>query len=65
MMPGGKNGIELAHALRARQPNLPIVLASGYAESVRVEAARSNLPLLGKPFDIDALAATIEAATRS
>jgi len=65
MMPGGKNGIELAHALRARQPDLPIVLASGYAESVRVEAARSGLPLLGKPFDIDTLAATIEAATRS
>jgi PAS domain S-box-containing protein len=65
MMPGGKNGIELAQTLRARRPALPIVLASGYAESVRVEAARLNLPLLSKPFDIDALAATIEAVTRS
>jgi PAS domain S-box-containing protein len=65
MMPGGKNGIELARLLRARHPALPIVLASGYADSVRVEAARDGLPLLGKPFDIDALAATIAAATRS
>jgi PAS domain S-box-containing protein len=65
MMPGGKNGIELAHALRARLPDLPVVLASGYAESVRVEAARAGLPLLSKPFDIDALAAMVAAATRS
>ncbi|WP_395646143.1 ATP-binding protein [Terricaulis sp.] len=55
MMPGGKNGIELARALQ-RRPHAPrIVLTSGYAESVRREAEVVGVPLLAKPFDIDAL----------
>jgi PAS domain S-box-containing protein len=62
MMPGGKNGIELAHALRQRRADLPILLASGYAESVKREAERAGLPLLSKPFDMEALAAAIDAA---
>jgi PAS domain S-box-containing protein len=62
MMPGGKNGIELAHALRQRHVNLPIVLASGYTESVHRDAERAGLPLLSKPFDLETLAAAIEFA---
>ncbi len=62
MMPGGKNGLELAHALRQRHVNLPIVLASGYTESVHRDAERAGLPLLSKPFNLEALAAAIETA---
>jgi PAS domain S-box-containing protein len=62
MMPGGKNGIELAQALRQRHVDLPIVLASGYTESVSRDAERAGLPLLSKPFSIDTLAAAIDAA---
>ncbi|MGE0742679.1 MAG: PAS domain-containing protein [Hyphomonadaceae bacterium] len=62
MMPGGRNGIELARALRARDARLPIVLASGYAESVRREAEREGLALLSKPYDLETLATVIEAA---
>ncbi|ANP46907.1 hybrid sensor histidine kinase/response regulator [Candidatus Viadribacter manganicus] len=65
MMPGGKNGIELAYALRERDVGLPIVLASGYTEAVHRDAERAGLPLLAKPFNLEALAAAIEAARQS
>lgn len=65
MMPGGKNGIELAHALRERHVGLPIVLASGYTEAVQRDAERAGLPLLAKPFNIEALAAAIDIARQS
>ncbi len=62
MMPGGKNGIELALALRDRHVDLPIVLASGYTEAVQRDAEQAGLLLLSKPFSLDTLAAAIEAA---
>lgn len=65
MMPGGKNGIELAHALRERHVDLPIVLASGYTEAVHRDAERAGLLLLSKPFNLDTLAAAIETARQS
>ncbi len=65
MMPGGKNGIELARALRERHVGLPIVLASGYTEAVQRDAERAGLLLLAKPFNIEALAAAIETARQS
>ncbi len=65
MMPGGKNGIELAHALRERHVDLPIVLASGYTEAVHRDAERAGLLLLSKPFNLDTLAAAIETARQA
>jgi len=65
MMPGGKNGIELAHALRQRHVDLPIVLASGYTEAVHRDAERAGLLLLSKPFDMDTLAAAIATARQA
>jgi CheY-like chemotaxis protein len=62
MMPGGKSGLELAQALRQRHVDLPIVLASGYTEAVHREAERAGLPLLSKPYNLDAMAAAIESA---
>lgn len=62
MMPGGRNGIELAQALRERHVDLPIVLASGYTEAAQRDAERAGLLLLSKPFNLDTLAAAIEAA---
>jgi PAS domain S-box-containing protein len=62
MMPGGKSGLELAQALRQRHVDLPIVLASGYTETVHREAERAGLPLLSKPYNLDAMAAAIESA---
>jgi CheY-like chemotaxis protein len=59
MMPGGMNGLELAGRIRAQLPSVPILLTSGYAAPVAQDVARAGLPLLAKPFTIDALARAI------
>jgi CheY-like chemotaxis protein len=41
-------GAELADAIRALKPQIPIVLATGYAE--RLEGFAASLPRLSKPF---------------
>jgi CheY-like chemotaxis protein len=55
MMPGGMNGLDLAQRIRDGAPKLPILLTSGYAAPVEREAAKAGLPLLAKPFTLDAL----------
>lgn len=62
MMPGGKSGIELARDVRAIEAAPPIVLTSGYSESVRAEAQRLGVPLLPKPFSLEALAHVLDGA---
>ncbi|MBK5549145.1 MULTISPECIES: hybrid sensor histidine kinase/response regulator [unclassified Pseudomonas] len=42
------NGAQLAHAIRLLKPDLPIILATGYAE--RLEGFLLELPRLSKPF---------------
>jgi len=42
------SGAQLAHAVRLLKPNLPIILATGYAE--RLEGFAIELPRLSKPF---------------
>jgi PAS domain S-box-containing protein len=56
----GMTGTELARAIRARWPALPVVLATGYAD---VPDADPSFARLGKPFGTDELAAAIAAAT--
>jgi PAS domain S-box-containing protein len=53
VMPGTIDGVGLAREIRSRWPNLPVVLTTGY--SAAAEAAPSNLRILRKPFDIEAL----------
>ena len=58
MMPGGVSGVELAREIKARQPNLPVILTTGYVEA----AARlkdGEFQLLLKPYSIEALAAAL------
>lgn len=62
MMPGDMSGIDLARELRCRQPDLPVVLTSGFAETARNAAAALNVLLLPKPYRIDELASTLLAA---
>jgi PAS domain S-box-containing protein len=42
------SGAQLAHAVRLLKPDLPIILATGYAD--RLEGFAANLPRLPKPF---------------
>jgi len=52
----GMTGAELAKAARARWPDLPIVFASGYADTDAIgQAAGPGNRLLRKPFRIDEL----------
>ncbi|RAI69422.1 response regulator [Pseudomonas fluorescens] len=46
------DGRELAKAARALHPALPILFASGYAESIEVP---EGMHVIGKPFSIDQL----------
>ena len=55
MMPGGVSGLDLAREIRARQPNLPIILTTGYVEAAaRMED--DEFQLLLKPYSLEALA---------
>jgi DNA-binding LytR/AlgR family response regulator len=54
-------GKELALRIRETRPNLPVVLASGYAELAAQDD--SGLPRLDKPYALDKLASVIGAMT--
>jgi signal transduction histidine kinase/ActR/RegA family two-component response regulator len=56
----GMTGTELARHIRRHWPNLPIILATGYAEVPSNGIA--DLQRLDKPFRLDKLAAAIVAA---
>jgi CheY-like chemotaxis protein len=61
----GMSGIELARAVSASHPALPVVIASGYGllnvELLLGERSRTVL-MLPKPYDLDALAKTLNDA---
>jgi two-component system NtrC family sensor kinase len=59
MMPGEMNGIELAKTVRKSHPTLPIVLTTGYYNSVE---GIDGFPILKKPYDLEALAQTLKQA---
>jgi signal transduction histidine kinase/CheY-like chemotaxis protein len=57
------NGAELARAVRGQGLGMPIVFATGFAESAAIEAALGEAPVvLRKPFDQGSLAALVAQA---
>jgi signal transduction histidine kinase/CheY-like chemotaxis protein len=62
VMPGPMNGIELAREIARLRPGLPIVLTTGFSPAAQA-ATQEGLPLLSKPYTIDALAAALSKAT--
>jgi two-component system, NtrC family, sensor kinase len=54
LMPGGMTGLELGHAIRQLYPGMPVLLATGYSDSVR-DAIAQGFVVLHKPFDLAAL----------
>ncbi|MGF6757677.1 ATP-binding protein [Paraburkholderia sp. GAS42] len=50
-MPGAMNGIDLAEAVLAFEPKLPVILVTGYAEELE-RARHVDVRVLSKPFDI-------------
>jgi signal transduction histidine kinase/CheY-like chemotaxis protein len=61
MMPG-MNGIELAHEIRRRHPDLSIILTSGYSEILSREGA-GEFDLLRKPYSMEALSEAFQRLT--
>ena len=60
MMPGGVSGLELAREIRRRQPDLPVVLVTGYAEAA-ASMEDGKFGLLLKPYTLEALAEALSA----
>jgi CheY-like chemotaxis protein len=60
------NGAELARQAREIRPGVPIVFASGYADTEALESAvGGEAVILRKPFDMETLARTISALLRA
>jgi PAS domain S-box-containing protein len=53
VMAGSMNGLDLAHAIRDKNPALPVILATGYAEAAA--KAAKMFTVLRKPFGIEDL----------
>jgi FixJ family two-component response regulator len=54
----GMTGDQLALRLRAERPNLPVIIATGFAGGMMA----SSLPRLHKPYSLDSLATIIETS---
>jgi CheY-like chemotaxis protein len=59
MMPGGMDGLSFVRELRNDGVQLPVVLVSGYAESIRRDAESASIALLAKPYRLDELGRTL------
>jgi signal transduction histidine kinase len=55
----GMNGAELAKAAQLKQPGLPVLIVSGYADSSALEGALGTTRQLRKPFDTAELGAAV------
>jgi signal transduction histidine kinase len=58
----GMNGVEVAHAVHGIAPALPIILATGYAETGAADQPGFIRQVLRKPFKMDELARAVQRA---
>ncbi len=67
VLPGGKNGVELAREAKQIRPDLKVILVSGYPEGILENAGlgTTTFRVLGKPFSIDALSQALSLVMRS
>jgi CheY-like chemotaxis protein len=62
----GMTGADVARVARARRPDLPIIFATGYADTDALDGAVGPAALvLRKPFEVNELEAAIAAALGS
>jgi PAS domain S-box-containing protein len=60
----GMSGIELAEAMRAVHPDLPVIIATGYVDTTSFDSRIENAALLKKPYQMNELGAAVEYALR-
>lgn len=53
VMSGKMDGLGLARAIKQKHPAVPVLLATGYSEAV--QSARSDFPILRKPYQLHEL----------
>jgi DNA-binding response OmpR family regulator len=61
----GMSGIELARELRAKDPELRVLMISGYTEEAVGKVGPDGIDLLGKPFSADDLIGRVRAVLTS
>jgi CheY-like chemotaxis protein len=64
VLPGGMSGRALAEAIRARQPQVPVLFTTGYTRDAIFNQARltSNQRVLDKPYTIQNLSTLVRQA---
>jgi len=67
VMPGGMNGVALAHHIRQQRPNVTVVYASGFPSNALAERCQLQIdgPLVNKPYRKDQLTAAVHQALAS
>jgi PAS domain S-box-containing protein len=58
----GMTGAEVAQAARRDRPDLPIVFATGYAETAALQPMAETATVLRKPFRLEELSGALQAA---
>jgi PAS domain S-box-containing protein len=65
IMPGGMNGLRLAELVRERQPDVPVLLATGYIDALpAVKGEAASFPILTKPYRLNELGERIRQALK-
>ncbi len=65
VMPGTRNGLALAHAIRELNPDTPILLTTGYNDEMSIDGPQPEaLDVLGKPYRRRELIERVQAAIR-
>jgi two-component system NtrC family sensor kinase len=64
LLPGGKNGLDLARQIRLTYPDIALVLATGFSASAE-EALREGFLVLRKPYSRDELADALAQVLRA
>jgi two-component system NtrC family sensor kinase len=64
LMPGGMNGVELAREVRARFPQIVVLLTTGYSSRVH-EAMGQGFEVLQKPYDLAGLKRALQSALKA
>ena len=59
----GMGGLKLAEALAQEQPDLPVVLATGYSQEI-VEGGSGGRPVILKPYRLATLSEALAQAMR-
>ena len=66
IMPGGMNGVRLAELVRKRQPDVPVLLATGYMNELPVSARPgATYTTMAKPYRLADLAERVRLALDS